>query len=73
MSCVAAEKPSSTAAMAMAANCCGFCGSMLPMAIMATTTSTCAKNSQARRLPSTREKYGSGRLSISGAHTNLNE
>ena len=56
MSCVAAEKPSSTAAMAMAANCCGFCGSMLPMVIMAAITSTCAKNSQARRLPSTRER-----------------
>ena len=73
MSCVAEEKPSSTAASAICDSAPGRAGSISAIRQMAAMTPHCASSSQARRRPNVRVKSGSGRASASGDQTNLKE
>ena len=73
MSWVAEEKPSATAAKAIAVKPPGAAGSARAMPTMAPNTASCASNSQPRRRPSRWAPKGAGSLSMSGAQTNLNE
>ena len=72
MSCVADEKPSSTAANAIMVRC-PPAGSIRAMPAIAAIMDPCASSIHPRRRPNLDVRRGMGNVSTSGAQTNLKE